>query len=90
MDALAFLNRPPAAVGPLYVLHGDEAFLKRQALLAIRERAVGPDADEQAVSVYAGDVATFAQVFGRRAGVAGRALRQAAAPARGRLTNPSV
>jgi DNA polymerase-3 subunit delta len=63
MDALAFINRPPAVVGPLYILHGDEAFLKRQALLAIRERAVGPDADEQAVSVHAGDQATFAQVF---------------------------
>jgi DNA polymerase-3 subunit delta len=63
MDALAFLNRPPAAVGPLYVLFGDEAFLRRQTLLAIRERALGPDADEQAVSVHAGDTATFAQVF---------------------------
>lgn len=63
MDALAFLKLPPTPAGPLYVLHGDEAFLKRQALLTIRERAVGPDADEQAVSVYAGDTATFAQVF---------------------------
>jgi DNA polymerase III subunit delta len=63
MDALAFLSRAPATVGTLYVLCGDEAFLKRQALLAIRARALGADADDQALSVQAGDVATFAQVF---------------------------
>ncbi len=63
MDALAFLTRPPEKVGPLYVLHGDEPFLKRQALRAVRQRAVGDDADEQAVSVFPGDKATFAEVF---------------------------
>jgi DNA polymerase-3 subunit delta len=62
MDALAFLSRPPAAAGPLYVLHGDETFLKRRALRAIRNAVLGPDGDEQAVSVY-GDKATFAEVF---------------------------
>lgn len=62
MDALAFLGRPPASAGPLYVLHGDEAFLKRQALRAIRDLTLGPDGDEQAVSLYT-DKATFAEVF---------------------------
>src|ERR1700727_862693 len=62
MDALAFLGRPPASAGPLYVLHGDETFLKRQTLRAIRDLALGPDGDEQAVSVYT-DKATFAEVF---------------------------
>ena len=52
----------PASAGPLYVLHGDEAFLKRQALRAIRDLALGPDGDEQAVSLYT-DKATFAEVF---------------------------
>jgi DNA polymerase-3 subunit delta len=63
MDALPFISRPPAKIAPLYVLHGDEPFLKRQALLTIRERALGPEADEQAISVHAGDSATFAAVF---------------------------
>ena len=40
MDCLAFL-KSTAAIGPLYVLHGDEVFLKRQALEAVRARALG-------------------------------------------------
>jgi DNA polymerase III subunit delta len=63
MDIVAFLGKPPADAGPLYVLFGDEAFLKRQALLSIRRIAIGADADEQAVSIHAGDKATFAEVF---------------------------
>jgi DNA polymerase-3 subunit delta len=63
MDAVAFLSRPPAKAGPLYVLHGEESFLKRQAIRVIRNAAVGPEADEQAVAVKAGDTATFADVF---------------------------
>src|SRR4051794_8193863 len=63
MDALAFIARPPATVGPLYVLAGDEAFLKRQALHVLRERALGADVDDQAVALKAGDKATLAEVF---------------------------
>lgn len=63
MDVLAFLSKPPAHPGPLYVLHGDETFLKRQALKTIRLKALGPDADEQGVSTYPGDKVTFAEVF---------------------------
>ncbi|MCI0684823.1 MAG: DNA polymerase III subunit delta [Gemmataceae bacterium] len=63
MDALAFLAKPAGKVGPLYVLHGDESFLKRQALAALRERALGADGDEAAVSTHPGDKAQFAAVW---------------------------
>lgn len=63
MDALAFLAQSVANIGPLYVLHGDEAFLKRQALLALRRRALGLDCDDAVVSAHAGDTAQFAAVW---------------------------
>jgi DNA polymerase-3 subunit delta len=63
MDALAFLEQSSAKVGPLYVLHGDEAFLKRQALLVLRRRALGADSDDNAVAAHAGDTAQFAAVW---------------------------
>jgi DNA polymerase-3 subunit delta len=63
MDALTFLAQREAKLGPLYVLHGDEPFLKRQVVLAVRHRALGDDADDQAVSTVSGDKATFAEVF---------------------------
>lgn len=63
MDALPFLANARAKLGSLYVLPGDEAFLKRQVLRAIRKRALGDDVDDQAVSTYPGDKATFAEVF---------------------------
>src|SRR2546423_1423264 len=62
MDSLAFLNSSGPA-GPLVVLHGDEPFLKRQVLQALKTRALGADGDEQAVSVHEGETATFAGVF---------------------------
>jgi DNA polymerase-3 subunit delta len=64
MEALSFLagNAKPK-LGPLYVVHGDEAFLKRQVIRALRKSALGDDADEQSVSTYSGDKATFAEVF---------------------------
>jgi DNA polymerase-3 subunit delta len=64
MDSLTFLERadrlPPK---PLYVVHGDEDFLKRQALTAIRRLAFGPDFEQAEYSTYPGDKATFAAVF---------------------------
>jgi len=63
MDALALLAKPPAKIGSLYVLHGDEPFLKRQVTRALRAQLLGPDADEQSTSVYSGDKADFAQVY---------------------------
>ena len=62
MDALPFLTSTKP-VGPLYVVHGDEAFLKRHVTRAIRKRALGDEADEQSVSTHPGDKATFAEVF---------------------------
>ena len=62
MDSLAFLKSPDP-IGPLYVLHGDELFLKRQALQSLRSRVFGSDADDQSPAIHAGDKATFAEVF---------------------------
>ncbi|HZZ81029.1 MAG TPA: DNA polymerase III subunit delta [Gemmataceae bacterium] len=63
MEALAFLANTKAKLGPLYVVHGDEAFLKRHVLRALRKRALGDQDDEQAASVHVGDKAVFAEVF---------------------------
>ena len=62
MDALAFLGRPNPSLERLYVLHGDEAFLKRQVTRAIRDLAVGPDGDESAVSTF-GEKVLFSTVW---------------------------
>jgi DNA polymerase-3 subunit delta len=63
MEALSFLASPKAKLGPLYVVHGDEPFLKRHVVRAVRKRALGEASDEQSVSLYPGDKATFAEVF---------------------------
>jgi DNA polymerase-3 subunit delta len=63
MDSLRFLERTSQARPlPLYVIHGDEDFLRRQVLKSLRTVVVGPDADAMAVSVHAGDKATYAEV----------------------------
>src|SRR5262249_37369464 len=60
MDSLAFLERAGRqAVRPVYVLHGDEDFLKRQALGAIRALVLGSDGDEFGLSTHDGDRAAF-------------------------------
>lgn len=62
MDALPFLEKADRAkLAPLYVVHGDEVFLRRQVVQAIRRRALGPDASD-GLSVYGAD-ASFAAVF---------------------------
>ena len=59
MDALPFLDKPPAKRQPVYVLLGDEDFLKRRVRDAIIAAAIG-DADPAfAVSIYAGDRLDF-------------------------------
>ncbi len=63
MEALPFLAAAKAKLGPLYVVHGDEAFLKRQVIRALRNCALGDDDSDQAASVHAGDKALFADVF---------------------------
>jgi DNA polymerase-3 subunit delta len=63
MDSLAFLERAPKdSSHPLYVLHGDEDFLKRQVLVALRERILGTDSDDLGYSTHPGDKATYAAV----------------------------
>jgi DNA polymerase-3 subunit delta len=63
MDALPFLSGSKIKLGPLYVVHGDEPFLKRLAIQKLRKLALGENLEEQTVSTYAGDKATFAEVF---------------------------
>jgi DNA polymerase III subunit delta len=62
MDSLAFLDRAPSTPPqPVYVLHGDEDFLKRQVLAALRERLLGGP-DDLGYSSYPGDTTTFASI----------------------------
>jgi DNA polymerase III delta subunit len=63
MDALLFLQNANSKPGSLYVVHGDEAFLKRHVIRALVKRALGDEADLQSVSTYPGDKAVFAEVF---------------------------
>lgn len=63
MDALPFLARKATSLEPLYVLAGDEAFLKRLVLRRLRELALGDDPDDSAVTVVSGASADFAAVF---------------------------
>src|SRR5258708_27730428 len=62
MESLAFLERTNKKLLPVYVLHGDEDFLKRQVLIALRTRLFGTDGDEFGFSAHAGDKANFAEV----------------------------
>jgi DNA polymerase-3 subunit delta len=63
MDSLTFLERASkVAPQPLYVLHGDEDFLKRQVLAALRRLVLGPDDNGFALSTYPGDKAVWAAV----------------------------
>jgi DNA polymerase-3 subunit delta len=64
MEALTFLEKAGKAKPlPLYVLYGEEDFLKRQVLQFLRDLVLGPDGDELGLSVHAGDRAVFASVY---------------------------
>ena len=64
MDSLTFLERAPKGKPqPLYVLHGDEDFLKRRVLEALGSFVLGKDGDEFSVSTHPGDKAAFATVY---------------------------
>jgi DNA polymerase-3 subunit delta len=60
MDALSFLDRPRPQ--PLFVVYGDEDFLRRLVLAAIRKTVLGDGDDEFSCSVHPGDKATYAAV----------------------------
>jgi DNA polymerase-3 subunit delta len=63
MDSLAFLERAGRGpVQPIYVLHGDEDFLKREVLAALQALVLGEPADPFGLSAHAGDRAVFAAV----------------------------
>jgi DNA polymerase-3 subunit delta len=64
MDSLTFLDKAPRAKPqPIYVLTGDEPFLRRRVLAALRALALGADGDDAGLSTYSGDKATYAAVF---------------------------
>ncbi|HEV3256315.1 MAG TPA: DNA polymerase III subunit delta [Gemmataceae bacterium] len=62
MDSLAFLERGGGKLHAVYVLHGDEDFLKRQALAALRALVFGPEGNDFGLSTHRGDTATFAAI----------------------------
>jgi DNA polymerase-3 subunit delta len=63
MDALAFLDRAPhSKPQPVYVLCGDDDFLKRQALDAVKALILGPEDPGFGLSSVAGDKTDFAAV----------------------------
>src|SRR5690349_12005727 len=64
MEAIPFLERGlKGAPLPLYVVYGDEDFLKRRVLSALRAAVLGPEDADGGLSVHAGDKATYAGVF---------------------------
>src|SRR5690349_4475144 len=64
MDSMTFLERAgKSKLQPLYVLHGDEPFLKLQVLNALRPLVLGPDDDGLALSRFSGDKAVWAAVL---------------------------
>src|SRR5262245_4861757 len=63
MDSLTFLDGAGKhKVRPVYAVHGDESFLRRRVLLALRALVLGPDDGGFGLSTHAGDQATFAAV----------------------------
>jgi DNA polymerase-3 subunit delta len=63
MDSLTFLDNPAKhKPQPVYAVHGDEAFLKRRALAALRQRILGPDEGGFGLSTHPGDKAVWAAV----------------------------
>ena len=62
MDSLTFLERGPSSKPhSIYVLAGDEDFLKRQVRTALQERVLG-EGDDFGLSSHPGDKADFATV----------------------------
>jgi DNA polymerase III subunit delta len=63
MEALAYLERP--RLQRLFVVHGDEDFLRRRVLLAIRHVVLGQGGGDDGLSfsMHSGETATFAAVM---------------------------
>jgi DNA polymerase III subunit delta len=65
MDSLSFLEQAPSgAPQPVYVVHGDEDFLRRRVLDALKQRVLGSD-DNAAFgfSAYPGDKAVWTAIL---------------------------
>jgi DNA polymerase-3 subunit delta len=63
MDSLNFLQgAAKAKPQPIYVLHGDEQFLKRRVVAALRTLVLGPDNDGFGLSSHEGDKANWAEI----------------------------
>jgi DNA polymerase-3 subunit delta len=63
MDSLAFLERAERLkLRPVYVLHGDEDFLKRQVLTTLRTAVLGEGENAFGLSTHAGEKSTFAAI----------------------------
>lgn len=71
MDSLAFLERKAEkAPRPIYVLHGDQRFLKHHVLAALRALVLGAEDDAFGLSTHAGDKANYSTVSTELASVA--------------------
>lgn len=65
MDAMAFLDKgAKAKKQPVFVVTGDEDFLKRRVLHALQELVIGESDPSFALSSYPGDKADFAAIRG--------------------------
>jgi DNA polymerase III subunit delta len=63
MDSLTFLDRAAKTKPqPIYVLHGEEHFLKRQVIAALCKIVLGAEDDSFGLATFNGDKATFAAV----------------------------
>jgi DNA polymerase-3 subunit delta len=63
MESLSFLDRASRLpIQPIYILHGDEDFLKRQVLASLRLRMFGEGGDDFGLAAYSGDSADFGRV----------------------------
>jgi DNA polymerase III subunit delta len=63
MDALQFLDKGgKAKKQPIYVVTGDEDFLKRRAITALQTQLLGDNDPSFALSTYLGDKADFAAI----------------------------
>lgn len=62
MDSLTFLEQTGGEPRPVYVVHGEEDFLKRQVLAALRVRILGAGDDSFGPSTHAGDKAVWRDI----------------------------
>src|SRR5437762_420450 len=63
MESFAFLDRINSSKPqPVYVVYGDEEFLRRQVIVALRRLVLGDDPDSMGLSTHPGDTAVYADV----------------------------